>query len=1201
MINNADYHDPLRYNTAFFNFLEIDYSMVSSSTPSSILSPLNPPAIAATQTVAKQYWSGLQGASAALAIINSAKTQQAVLVVTPDTAHANHLLEELRFFNQGLDHDGVGAIPVLHFTDWEILPYDIFSPHDDIVSTRLETLHQISHLQTGIVVVAMNTLMCRLPPLEYLQKYSFIIKQHDSVDIDKMRRQLELSGYHCVDTVYAHGEFSVRGSLIDLFPMGSSLPYRIDLFDNEVETLRSFDPETQRSINKVDNVYLLPAKEFPLDEEGVRGFRTRWHDRFTVDHRQCPLYQDISDGIAPAGIEYYLPLFFEQCVSLFEYLPKQTVIFSLVGIEAAGDHYWREIHNRFESRGSDLQRPILTPNEIFFPVADVFARLKKFKQCIISNDSINNSHSNKSGYRVFNSATLPTLTVEAQTQRPYSALEFFLLEGTLLENKRRILFCVESAGRREALLDVLRPLNIRPEPVKDWQAFIHSQAPLAITESFIENGFLLNDPAIAVITETQLFGNQVKQRRRRKTSQDNSDQVIKNLTELKIGAPVVHLDHGVGRYQGLITLSVSEQTDEFLMLEYANEAKLYVPVTHLHMISRYTGSAEGLAPLHRLGSDHWRKAKEKAAKEVHDVAAELLEVYARRDARVGFAFPYNKQDYAQFSSSFPFEETPDQEATIQAVRNDMLSHKPMDRLVCGDVGFGKTEVAMRAAFIATQAGKQVAVLVPTTLLAQQHNENFIDRFVDWPVNVAVISRFQSAKESKKIIANVANGATDILIGTHKILSSDFKFKALGLLIIDEEHRFGVRQKEAIKALRSEVDILTLTATPIPRTLNMAMHSIRDLSIIATPPARRLSVKTFVRQHDEGLIKEAILREILRGGQVYFLHNEVKTIEKTAREIAELIPEARVGVAHGQLRERELEQVMSDFYHQRHNILICSTIIETGIDIPNANTIIIQRADKFGLAQLHQLRGRVGRSHHQAYAYLLTPPVKIMSSDAAKRLEAIAQADELGAGFTLATHDLEIRGAGQLLGDEQSGQMQSIGFTLYMEMLEETVKAMREGKDISHKVLSPKHTDINLHIPALIPDDYLPDVHTRLIFYKRLSAIRDNKGFDELQIEMIDRFGLLPEPSKHLIRVTQLKLQAEALGIVKVDANPKRGLIEFSATPTVNPLTIVTLVQNQPQIYQLRGANQLLFHHDMKSAEERLVTVEELLTKLTPSD
>ena len=1141
-----------------------------------LLSPINAAKI--NDEGAKQHWSGLQGSSAALSIIHGMSQHSAGLIITPDNASAYHLLEELRFFSDGA--------PIYHFTDWETLPYDIFSPHDDIVSSRLEILYQMSHRQTGIIVCSIHTLMSRLPPIHYLKHHSLIIQQGDNFNITAMRQQLELSAYRCVDTVYTHGEFSVRGSLVDLFPMGSPLPYRIDLFDDEVETLRTFDPETQRSIDKVEQIYLLPGKEFPIDENGIRQFRQQWHDRFDVDHRSCPIYQDISSGIAPAGIEYYLPLFFDESASLLDYLPDNALVFSFSGVETAGDHYWREIHQRYDSRCGDIQRPLLKPTEVFFPTQEIFSRLKSFKQRIIHQNQNDNAHC------VFNSQALPTLTIDAKKANPYR-----LLENFLHEQHYRFLFCVESAGRREALLSLLSPLGIKPSHINTWQDFITGDIAVAITETPIENGFLLSQPNIAVITETQLFGQQVKQRRRRKSEQDLSDQVIKNLTELKTGAPVVHLDHGIGRYKGLETIHVDEQDSEFLMLEYADDAKLYVPVTHLHLISRYTGSEEGLAPLHKLGSGHWQKAKEKAAKEVRDVAAELLEIYAKRDAREGYSFPYDQQEYRRFSSAFPFEETPDQELAIESVKNDMLSNKPMDRLVCGDVGFGKTEVAMRAAFIATQACKQVAVLVPTTLLAQQHYDNFVDRFADWPVNVAVVSRFKTGKELKSIETDISNGKIDILIGTHKIITGHFNFKSLGLLIIDEEHRFGVRQKEAIKAFRSEVDILTLTATPIPRTLNMAMHSIRDLSIIATPPARRLSVKTFVRQSEDNLIRESVLREILRGGQVYFVHNEVKSIEKSARDLGELIPEARIGVAHGQLREKEIEQVMSDFYHQRHNVLVCSTIIETGIDVPNANTIIIERADKFGLAQLHQLRGRVGRSHHQAYAYLLTPPPKIMTTDAEKRLDAIAQADDLGAGFTLATHDLEIRGAGELLGDEQSGQMQAIGFTLYMEMLEETVTAIREGKTITNTVLSPTQTDINLHIPALIPDNYLPDVHTRLLFYKRLSAIKHAREFDELQVEMIDRFGLLPEPTKHLIRVTQLKVLAESMGITKIDVNAKRGLIEFSAKPTIDPLMIVKMVQSQPQIYQLRGGNQLLFSQDMLSAEQRLSAIDELLTTL----
>ncbi len=1148
-----------------------------------------PPLLHSVDNGDKQQWGGLHGSARALAIIHAAQQKQQqqglLLVITPDATHANHVIEELKFFNTG------HTFTISHLTDWETLPYDVFSPHDTITSTRLETLYNIQQKKNGVLVLSINTLMGYLPPVNYLQKYSFIINNGDVFDIDNTRRQLEFCAYQCVDTVYHHGEFAVRGSLLDIYPMGSDTPYRIDLFDNEIDSIRTFDPETQRSIEHVDSIALLPAKEFPLDESGVRTFRNRWHERFDVDHRECPIYQDVSHAIAPAGVEYYLPLFFEKCATLFDYLPENTTVFSLPGIEAAGDRYWREIHNRYDSRCGDLQRPILTPKEIFTPVADVFAAMRQFPHCAINQSD--------KAHIDFTCQPLPDLSVDSQAEHPFSALENFIATYA-----QRILFCAETAGRRETLLDLFKPLGIKPELVDNWHSFACGEMPLAITETQIEQGFMLEQPGVVVITETQLFGNQVKQRRRRKSSQDINEHIIKNLTELKVGAPVVHIDHGVGRYQGLQTLSHGGNDEqlqqEFLTLVYADDATLYVPVTQLHLISRYSGSEETLAPLHKLGSDQWRKAKEKAATEVRDVAAELLAIYAKRDAREGFAYPdddSSQGDYERFSASFPFEETPDQETAIEAVRNDMLSKKPMDRLVCGDVGFGKTEVAMRAAFIATHAGKQVAVLVPTTLLAQQHYENFVDRFVDWPVNIDVVSRFRSASDIKKISTNLNQGNTDIIIGTHKILSSDFDFTSLGLLIIDEEHRFGVQQKEAIKALRSEVDILTLTATPIPRTLNMAMHSIRDLSIIATPPARRLSVKTFVRPYDGNLIKEAILRELLRGGQVYFLHNEVKSIEKASRDLETLVPEARVGVAHGQLREKELEQVMSDFYHQKYNILMCSTIIETGIDIPNSNTIIIERADKFGLAQLHQLRGRVGRSHHQAYAYLLTPPPKVMTADAEKRLEAIAQADDLGTGFTLATHDLEIRGAGALLGDEQSGQMQSIGFTLYMDMLEQTIKAIKEGKDINAETLIPDNTDINLHIPALIPDDYIPDVHTRLIFYKRLSSLETEKEFEELQVEMIDRFGLLPEALKYLIRVTQIKQLAQKTGIDKIDANARRGSIEFGNNPAIDPLSIVKMVQNQPHIYQLRGASQLIFQQEMKTAEERLMTVETLLYKL----
>ncbi len=1146
------------------------------------LSPLIPPILERSGN--KQIWAGLNGSAKALAISSAAKQQRPLLVITPDTASAYHLSHELRFFLKSQS-----KIPVLHFPDWETLPYDHFSPHDDIVSARLQSLYQLSSMQQGVVIAPITTLMTRLPPSSHLKKHSLILNKGDSFHAQNMRGQLEESGYRCVDTVYEHGEFAVRGSLFDLYPMGSPLPYRIDLFDDTIDTLRTFDPETQRTIEQTEDIHLLPAREFPLDADGIRQFRNQWHQRFDVDHRQCPLYQDISDGVAPAGIEYYLPLFFEQCASLIDYLPEDTTVFSLAGLETAGDHYWREINNRYESRSGDIQRPILSPAELFFSTNELFAALKSFNQITVV-DEIVKAHIE------FSTDTLPTLAIDGQSKEP-----LFNLKNFIAEQSYRLLFCVESAGRREALYDVLKPLKIKPAPVNSWQDFLEADINAGIIETPIDNGCLLESPNIALITETELFGQQVRQRRRRRTSQDPAETLIKSLTELKIGSPVVHIDHGVGRYLGLQIITVDDQANEFLTLEYADQAKLYVPVTHLHLINRYTGSEEAFVPLHKLGSDHWQRAKDKAAREVRDVAAELLEIYARRDAQQGHAFTFNESEYERFSSSFPFEETPDQETVIEAVINDMRASKPMDRLVCGDVGFGKTEVAMRAAFIATHANKQVAVLVPTTLLAQQHYENFRDRFADCAINIEVVSRFKTQKEVKIIEDKITSGQIDILIGTHKILSSNFSFKSLGLLIIDEEHRFGVRQKEAIKALRSKVDILTLTATPIPRTLNMAMHGIRDLSIIATPPARRLSVKTFVRPHDSNLIKEAILREILRGGQVYYLHNDVKTIEKTGRELEELIPEARVAVAHGQLRERSLEQIMADFYHQRFNVLVCTTIIETGIDVPNANTIIIERADKFGLAQLHQLRGRVGRSHHQAYAYLLTPPPKVMTADAEKRLEAIANAHDLGAGFTLATHDLEIRGAGELLGDDQSGQMHTIGFTLYMDMLEQTVAALKTGQTLTNFKPETSSVDVNLHIPALIPDKYIPDVHTRLNLYKRLSAIDSPLGFRELQVEMIDRFGLLPNEVSYLIEVTQIKLQAESLGITKVDANAHKGKIDFSENPSVDPLTIIKMVQSQPQNYQLRGANQLLFSAPMHSANDRLETVRTLLNSLKAED
>ncbi|WP_028693750.1 transcription-repair coupling factor [Pseudomonas cremoricolorata] len=1135
-------------------------------------------------TAGKQTWGNLQGAALSLAIAEAASSAgRFTLLLTADSQAADRLEQELRFF--------APQLPVLPFPDWETLPYDLFSPHQDIISQRIASLYRLPELDHGILVVPITTALHRLAPTRFLLGSSLVLDVGQKIDVEQMRARLEASGYRCVDTVYEHGEFAVRGALIDLFPMGSRQPYRIDLFDDEIETLRTFDPETQRSIDKVESIRLLPAREFPMQKDEVTRFKARFRERFDVDFRRSAIFQDLASGIVPAGIEYYLPLFFEETSTLFDYLPGDTQVFSLPGVEQAAETFWNDVRGRYEDRRGDLSRPLLPPAELFLPVEDCFARLKQWPRVVVSSEDVGSG----TGRQQFATQRLPDLAIEAKANQPLAALSQFLEQFP-----GRVLFTAESAGRREVLLELLERLKLRPQNVESWAEFVSSAARLAITIAPLDDGLQLQDPDLALIAESPLFGQRVMQRRRReKRGEAANDAVIKNLTELREGAPVVHIDHGVGRYLGLATLEIDDQAAEFLTLEYAEGAKLYVPVANLHLIARYTGSDDALAPLHRLGSETWQKAKRKAAEQVRDVAAELLDIYARRAARVGHAFADPAADYATFSAGFPFEETPDQQSAIEAVRQDMLAAKPMDRLVCGDVGFGKTEVAMRAAFIAVHSGRQVALLVPTTLLAQQHYNSFRDRFAEWPVKVEVMSRFKSAKEVSAAAAELADGKIDILIGTHKLLQDDVRFKDLGLVIIDEEHRFGVRQKEQLKALRSEVDILTLTATPIPRTLNMAVAGMRDLSIIATPPARRLSVRTFVMEQNNSTIKEALLRELLRGGQVYYLHNDVKSIEKCANDLAALVPEARIGIGHGQMRERELEQVMSDFYHKRFNVLVASTIIETGIDVPSANTIVIERADKFGLAQLHQLRGRVGRSHHQAYAYLLTPPRQQVSADAEKRLEAIANTQDLGAGFVLATNDLEIRGAGELLGEGQSGQIQAVGFTLYMEMLERAVKAIRKGTQPNLEQPLGGGPEINLRLPALIPEDYLPDVHARLILYKRIASAADEEGLKDLQVEMIDRFGLLPEPTKNLIRLTLLKLQAEKLGIKKVDAGPNGGKIEFEAETPVDPLTLIKLIQGQPKRYKFEGATQFRFLVPMERADERFSTLEALFERLTP--
>jgi len=1142
-------------------------------------------------------WGQLHGSSDALAICESARAHRGLtLVITRSTADAIRLEQSIRFF-LGLPPEEDGAtvtadgLELLSLPDWETLPYDLFSPHQDITSRRIRTLHRLPGIQHGVIVVPARTLMHRLPPANYLQGNTLLLETGQSLDIDNWRMQLATAGYRHAENVYEHGEYAVRGSILDIFPMGSNLPYRIDLFDNEVETLRTFDPETQRSIDRMERIELLPAYEFPWHKEARSGFRGRWFEQFPNADKNAPTYQDVTHGITPPGIEYYLPLFFDHTATLFDYLPGSTHVVTAEGLNDAVSHFDAETRNRFEDRRHDRHRPILPPSSLFLQQDELFGHLKAFPRVTMTPEPAEGS-----GAVNCASEALPDIAMNARAADPAGQLKRFIKDFA-----GRVLICAESSGRREALIENLGEHQLQLQGFENWRDFLADDSgTLGITIAPMEQGLVLPGHNLALVTETALFGERVLQRRRREKPTELNDDGYRDLSELRVGSPVVHIDHGVGRYLGLETITVEGESSEFLMLEYAGGSKLYVPVPSLHLISRYAGADTEHAPLHKLGTERWSTAKQKALEKIRDTAAELLDVYARREARKGFAFEDPKEAYRAFAAGFPFEETPDQQVAIQAVFEDMTNEKPMDRLICGDVGFGKTEVAMRAAFLATWSGKQVAVLVPTTLLAQQHYESFRDRFSDTPVNIELLSRFRSTSQTSKALEATESGKADIVIGTHKLLQGDIRFKNLGLVIIDEEHRFGVGQKEKLKALRAEVDMLNLTATPIPRTLNMAMGHLRDLSIIATPPARRLSVKTFVRQRDEPMVKEAILREVLRGGQVYVLHNDVASIEKTAEDLRRLVPEARVGVAHGQMRERQLEQIMSDFYHKRFNVLVCTTIIETGIDIPSANTIIIERADKFGLAQLHQLRGRVGRSHHQAYAYLLTPPPKAITADARKRLEAISEAQDLGAGFMLATHDLEIRGAGELLGDEQSGQIESIGFTLYMQLLDEAVKAIREGRTPNAELPLSHGTEMNLRIPALIPEDYLPDVHNRLMLYKRIASVNNRDALKELQVEMIDRFGLLPEPAKNLVRQTELRLQAEALGIVKVDAGKEWARIEFGSSTPVDPLILVKKMQSAPDTYRLEGANSFRFRLKDVSTNGKLDGISGMLSELVPA-
>jgi transcription-repair coupling factor (superfamily II helicase) len=1105
---------------------------------------------------------------------------QMLAIVVANASDAQRLLDEIPWF--GGDQLRCHLLP-----DWETLPYDAFSPHQDLVSERLATLHEISSGQCDVMLVPATTALVRMAPPSFLAAYTFFFQQGESLDEAQLKSQLTLAGYTHVTQVMSPGEYSVRGGLIDLFPMGSALPYRLDLFGDTIETIRTFDADTQRSLYPVKQVRLLPGREFPMDEASRTAFRSRWREHFEGDPSRAVIYKDIGAGIASAGIEYYLPLFFEQTATLFDYLPQGAVVATVGDIEAAIKRFWTDTSSRYRFIKSDRERPIMAPEDLFLNEEQFFVLAKPYPQLAIRK----NADAGASEL----SAPVPNIAVNRHLDDPLTNLRAYLLQSG-----SRVMICAESNGRRETLQQYFNEYDLALAPVEGYEGFAASDAKLALGVAPLHAGFELSadGTSLIFITETELYagsGRRVGKKKQEAVTQVES--MVRDLSELKIGDPVVHVNHGIGRYMGLTSMDLGEGEAEFLHLEYAKETKLYVPVSQLHVISRYSGASPDDAPLHTLGSGQWEKAKRRAAEQVRDTAAELLNLYARRALRQGHAFEYSAHDYERFADSFGFDETPDQQEAINNVVRDMTSGKPMDRLVCGDVGFGKTEVALRAAFIAVMGGKQVAILAPTTLLAEQHAQTFADRFADWPVRIAEMSRFRTGKEIAQAIKGMADGTLDIIIGTHKLLSDDVKFTRLGLVIIDEEHRFGVRQKEALKSLRAEVDVLTLTATPIPRTLGMALEGLRDFSVIATAPQKRLAIKTFVRSEQESIIREACLRELKRGGQVYFLHNEVETIQNRFAMLTELLPEARIGVAHGQMHERDLEKVMRDFVAQRFNILLCTTIIETGIDVPTANTIIMHRADKFGLAQLHQLRGRVGRSHHQAYAYLLVHDVQSLTKQAQRRLDAIQQMEELGSGFYLAMHDLEIRGAGEVLGDNQSGEMTEIGFQLYSDMLNEAVRSLKAGKEPDLAAPLATTTEINLHVPALLPADFCGDVHERLSIYKRMANCASQDKIDDMQEEMIDRFGKLPDPVKALIETHRLRIAAKTVGIIKIDAHTEAASLQFMPKPPIDPMRIIELIQKNRQI-KLNGQDKLKITAAMPDLSARVAQIKAAIKQLT---
>ncbi|CCD28811.1 Transcription-repair-coupling factor (TRCF) (ATP-dependent helicase Mfd) [Candidatus Glomeribacter gigasporarum BEG34] len=1157
---------------------------------------------------ARFVFDGARGAADALALARHFTAQlktgacPLLAVICANAADVQRLRDEIAWFAPDAR---VRVLP-----DWETLPYDTFSPHQDLISERLATIHALGGGQCDLVLLSAATALVRMAPPSFMAAYTFAWTQGEALDAERLKTQLRLAAYEPVSQVARPGEYAIRGSLIDLFPMGAALPYRIDLFDERIDSIRVFDPDTQRSLQPVREVRLLPGREFPFDDKARAAFRSRWRETFEGDPSRSTIYKDVSAGILSAGIEYYLPLFFDETATLFDYLPAGAQLVLVGDLAASIQHFNAEARKRYAFLAYPPERPLLEPGRLFLSEEGFFTQAKAFARLVfppsasaVRSESRNlfkncNERASGGGGRSAGSrwtAPLPPLAINRHAADPVAALRAYLSES----GHRTLVVC-DSAGRRETMLQLFAAHGLKPAPLDSFAAFLQflkSEQRFALTHAPLSAGFACPSEAFALITEHELYGAPLQRAHRRKAgAASDIDTMVRDLSELSIGAPVVHAQHGVGRYRGLATMNLGEDEAEFLHLDYAQGGTLYVPVAQLHWITRYSGQAPEHAPLHALGSGQWEKAKRRAAQQIRDTAAELLNLYARRAARQGHAFALTARDYAQFAAGFSFEETPDQSAAIEAVINDMKRGKPMDRLVCGDVGFGKTEVALRAAFIAAMDGRQVAVLVPTTLLAEQHFQTFSDRFADWPVRIAEFSRFKTAREIAAASRALAEGSIDIAIGTHQLLSKQLRFKRLGLVIIDEEHRFGVRQKEQLKALRAQVDVLTLTATPIPRTLGLALEGLRDFSVIATAPQKRLAIKTFVRREEDGVIREAALRELKRGGQVYFLHNEVETIDARSKALEALLPEARILVAHGQMHERALERVMRDFVAQRANMLLCTTIIETGIDVPSANTILIHRADKFGLAQLHQLRGRVGRSHHQAYAYLLVHDPQQLTKQATLRLDAIQKMEELGAGFYLAMHDLEIRGAGEVLGDKQSGEMHEIGFQLYSEMLKDAVEALKDGREPDLAMPLAASAEINLHAPALLPADYCGDVQQRLTLYKRLANCRRDAQIDTVQEALIDRFGPLPPPAQALIETHRLRWRAQSLGVGKMDASEERITLQFAPNPKVDAARIIDLVQRQPQ-FKLAGQDKLSMELQTADLPARIAALKTALRAL----